>query len=72
MSFIWSGEFAALLNMPNPPALETAATILGKLTKAIPDNIMGCSIPNNSVILVFIDSPPLLWGSHEHKEQFEV
>src|SRR4030065_598826 len=60
MSFIWSGELAALLNIPKPPALETAATSLGKLTKAIPANIMGCSMPNISVILVIIEVSPLL------------
>src|SRR4030042_972762 len=60
MSFIWSGVLATLLNMPRAPALETAATMLGRLTKAIPASIMGCSMPNSSVILVLIGIPPLL------------
>ena len=40
--------------IPNPPASLTAATNLGTETMLIPESTMGCWIPNNSVILVFI------------------
>src|SRR5690242_19550837 len=44
--------------MPRPPASDTAAAISAKPTKCMPPWMIGCSIPNSSVILVFIDCSP--------------
>src|SRR3954464_13610257 len=44
--------------MPSPPALETAAANSAKPTKCMPPWMMGCSMPNNSVIAVFTALPP--------------
>jgi hypothetical protein len=40
--------------MPNPPALDTAATIFGVLIQLMPESTMGYLMPTISVILVFI------------------
>src|SRR4029079_13714703 len=41
---------------PRPPALDTAAAISAKPTKCIPPWMIGCSMPNNSVLAVFTRS----------------
>jgi hypothetical protein len=46
------GVFAAQLKVPSPPASDTAATSFGKLTYAMPANMIGYFTPNISVILV--------------------
>src|SRR5215470_6089490 len=40
--------------MPSPPALETAAASSAKPTKCMPPWMMGCLMPNSSVMRVFI------------------
>src|SRR6185295_2172566 len=44
--------------MPSPPACDTAAAISAKPTKCMPPWMIGCSMPNISVILVFIARLP--------------
>ncbi|MFK4665272.1 hypothetical protein ABIF76_006126 [Bradyrhizobium ottawaense] len=39
--------------MPSPPAFDTAAASSAKPTKCMPPWMMGCSMPNSSVIAVF-------------------
>src|SRR5262245_1381437 len=40
--------------MPSPPALDTAAASSAKPTKCMPPWMMGCLMPNSSVMRVFI------------------
>jgi hypothetical protein len=49
-----SGVHLAVAKMPNPPALQTAATSSGVVTQFIPASIIGCLHPNNSVKGVLI------------------
>src|SRR3954470_23175296 len=42
--------------MPRPPALETAEASSAKPTKCMPPWMIGCLMPNNSVIAVFIET----------------
>jgi hypothetical protein len=49
-----SGVVAAVARTPNPPALQTAATSSGSVIQFMPASIIGCFIPNTSVMRVFI------------------
>src|ERR1700722_10135482 len=48
--------------IPRPPALDTAAASSAKPTKCMPPWMIGCSMPNSSVMRVFM-GVVLGWGS---------
>ena len=56
-SLVCSAFSGPVARMPNPPALDTAATIFGVLIQLMPESTMGYLMPTISVILVFIFSP---------------
>ena len=53
LSLISSGVQRAVAKTPNPPALLTSATSLMSVIQFMPASIIGCSMPNSSVIRVF-------------------
>ena len=44
--------------MPRPPAFDTAAASSARPTKCMPPWMIGCSMPNSSVMRVFNADPP--------------
>jgi len=53
-----SGCRGPVARIPKPPALDTAATMLGTLIQLMPERTIGYRTPNSSVIFVFITSLP--------------
>src|SRR5436190_1204209 len=58
--------------MPKPPAFDTAAASLAKPTKCMPPWMIGCWMPNSSVILVFTIAPRELYECADCKARPEV